>query len=218
MVITSAFVLAYFHFRSTKKIYEITNVEGETKVLRDGDFTTISQEELVPGDVVKLSPGTRYCDMVLLSGETIVDESALTGEATPTAKASLEPSSAIYDYSLHKRQTISAGTSILECSEAATALVLSTASYTTKGQLLREIISFRRHRFKFDDEVLLALFILFCVALFGFCMVLYFVADQLVYGWFYGMYVTHKHKSMYTTVMTACSCNCCWLIMSWQCY
>ena len=40
---------------------------------------TLSQEELVPGDVVALSRGLVYTDLVLISAEhLLVDESALT--------------------------------------------------------------------------------------------------------------------------------------------
>jgi cation-transporting ATPase 13A2 len=46
----------------------------------------VSSTELVPGDVVLLDAGVLPCDMVLLSGECIVDENMLTGESVPVRK------------------------------------------------------------------------------------------------------------------------------------
>ena len=47
---------------------------------------------VVPGDVVVLKQGVNYCDMVILSADhIIVDESALTGEATSVVKTEIDP-------------------------------------------------------------------------------------------------------------------------------
>jgi hypothetical protein len=48
--------------------------------------TQVSSMELVPGDVVLLEAGALPCDMVLLTGECIVDENMLTGESVPVRK------------------------------------------------------------------------------------------------------------------------------------
>lgn len=40
----------------------------------------VSSRVLVPGDVVVLLPGTTTCDMVLLQGNCLVEESSLSGE------------------------------------------------------------------------------------------------------------------------------------------
>ena len=48
-------------------------------MLRDGAFITPPSTRLLPGDVVALKPCMLPCDLVLLSGECIVDENMLTG-------------------------------------------------------------------------------------------------------------------------------------------
>lgn len=51
--------------------------------------TTVSSEELVPGDVVNIMQENLTlfpADMFLLSGDAIVNESMLTGESVPIAK------------------------------------------------------------------------------------------------------------------------------------
>jgi magnesium-transporting ATPase (P-type) len=167
-------------------------VHGKTTVLRDGEYVDLDQEHLVPGDILKLKPGVAYCDMVLVSGgATLVDESALTGEATPQSKKPLnriEPELAKNRYSSldHKRNTISAGTTILETDDSV-GIVTQTGSHTAKGELLRDIFSFRRHNFKFDKEVYIVIGILLLYAIVMFNITVYFIEDAAVYGWFYGM-------------------------------
>ena len=53
-------------------------------VLRDGLWKTISANELVPGDIVKISLGTVVAaDVHLLNGSVLLDQSMLTGESMP---------------------------------------------------------------------------------------------------------------------------------------
>src|ERR1700722_7161442 len=53
-------------------------------VRRDGTWKTIPAEELVPGDVIKLSlGGVAAADAHLTSGEVLLDQSMLTGESVP---------------------------------------------------------------------------------------------------------------------------------------
>src|ERR1700733_4098467 len=53
-------------------------------VRRDGTWKTIPAEELVPGDVIKLSlGGVVAADAHLTAGEVLLDQSMLTGESVP---------------------------------------------------------------------------------------------------------------------------------------
>ena len=161
------------------------------RVLRGGEFTDISVRDVVPGDIVVIKPGTMYCDLVVVQAQQIVvDESALTGEANPVTKIELDPStkSATYNVNLHKSNTISAGTVVIEVreDEKNLGLVLKTGSFTTKGELLTDVLSYERHKFKFDDEVKVVLFILLLEAILLLGLVFYFLQDQWVYAWFYG--------------------------------
>ena len=189
VVLSSGLAVAWCQYRTQRNLYRLTHVEGMVTVRRDGDFQLVDQKDLVPGDVVKLDAGVVYCDMVLVtSAALLVDESALTGESTPQAKAPIHPTDhAIqYDSQYHKRHTIWAGTSVLQA-EHSIAVVTKTASYTTRGELLREIFLFQRHRFKFDTEIKIVIFILVMYAAVGFSLVMHFIDDSAVTGWFYGM-------------------------------
>lgn len=148
----------------------------------------VDQTNIVPGDIVKLELGFTHCDMVLLTGEAVVDESALTGEATPQAKSPIDArSDRVYDPKLHKKNSISAGTRVLECDDAL-AVVMNTASYTMKGELLREIISFRQHAPKMESELPIAAAILAIWASFFYIIVMiYSTNNEPVIAWSLGM-------------------------------
>ncbi|WP_443189775.1 heavy metal translocating P-type ATPase [Methylobacterium sp. Leaf94] len=58
------------------------------RVIRDGVETEVAQASLRRGDVVRVRPGERVAaDGVLVSGASYVDESMITGESVPVAKA-----------------------------------------------------------------------------------------------------------------------------------
>jgi magnesium-transporting ATPase (P-type) len=151
-------------------------------------------KEVVPGDVVVIQQGEIYCDMVLLKGNRLlIDESALTGESTPVVKTILDTAArkVKYDRMKHKGNTVMAGTFVLELDEdeKCLGLVMTTGSFTGKGELLSEVLSYERHKLKFDDDVLLVLFILLVEMIVLVSLVFNFLNDSWVFSWFYGIYV-----------------------------
>ena len=57
----------------------------------------IDSEELLPGDVVIVPQGMILpCDLILLTGSAIVNESMMTGESTPVMKTGLPFTNEIY--------------------------------------------------------------------------------------------------------------------------
>jgi sodium/potassium-transporting ATPase subunit alpha len=62
---------------------------SNSKVLRDGNFTQISPEKLVRGDVVEVISGEKVpADIrIISSNEMKVDNSALTGEVEPLLRS-----------------------------------------------------------------------------------------------------------------------------------
>ena len=134
-------------------------------------------------------PGIAYFDMaVLQSKHLLVDESALTSKVHPIAKSALDPadSELTYDPRKNKSSTLWAGTTILECGEGLgmagdMAVVTKTGSFTAKGELLADVLSYERHKFKFDTEVklILAMLVVEAVVLLGF--VFRFLEDNWEY-------------------------------------
>ena len=90
LVISSNIVVGLLQeVRAKRKLDQITLLTRPTAtVIRDGQEVSVPQEDLVLGDVLKLTPG----DQVMLDGEVLqsrnmtVDESLLTGESDPIPK------------------------------------------------------------------------------------------------------------------------------------
>ncbi len=80
-------------FRAKKAIAALATLAApRTKVVRDGAFAEVETEAVVPGDVLAVGPGSRVAaDARLLSAYSLqADESSLTGESQPAAKAAGE--------------------------------------------------------------------------------------------------------------------------------
>ncbi len=75
--------------KTTDALRGLMNLAPETAVLDiDGVETEVPLEQVKRGDVFIVRPGERIpVDGVVISGETAVDESALTGESVPVDKA-----------------------------------------------------------------------------------------------------------------------------------
>ena len=193
IVVTGAFVVSIFQYKNATNLYRLTQVSGQVNVIRSGKTVTLSQDQLVPGDILSVVPGVAYCDMVLVNtSRVLVDESALTGEAHPVGKVAFDASMAKEEFNEHspnKRNTIFAGTSVIESDESSRAIVLKTASYTARGELIRDIFAYRRNLFKFDTEVPIVVAILFFYACFGWGFAYHWTGEDFEYGWFYGIYV-----------------------------
>ena len=71
------------------------------KVMRSGnenDLTEVDSSDLVPGDVIEIPEMTSMpCDLALLTGSCIVNESMLTGESIPVIKNSIPFINDVYD-------------------------------------------------------------------------------------------------------------------------
>lgn len=190
VVSISGISVSFFLYRNQRKLHSLAQINGTVDVLRNESFSTVDYSDLVPGDVIRLSPGIVYSDMVIISGNhVLLDESALTGETSPINKTQLENTEGrqIYDPVTFKKNTIFAGTTINEVGSSSLAVITQTGSYTTKGELLRDILSYHRHVFKFDIEVELVILILFVWAVICFSIVVWMLEDSPVYSWFYGM-------------------------------
>jgi len=83
------FVGFYQEYKSEQSVEALRNLTAhQCSVLREGEFITISTEDLVPGDIVPLESGCRVpADIRLFESVTLhIDESILTGETEPREK------------------------------------------------------------------------------------------------------------------------------------
>jgi magnesium-transporting ATPase (P-type) len=138
------------------------------------------------------------CDMVLLSGGCIVDESGLTGESMPVQKTRV-PSVKEGGDPRHTRHKLYAGTIVREVQgggggggggeggaggesgdvgRIATAVVCSTGISTDKGQLVGKMLFPRPMQFKYDEELTVVIFVLGCYAAVCFGLSVKFMMDS----------------------------------------
>jgi cation-transporting ATPase 13A2 len=189
VVLVAGVTVSFLNYKNEETLYKLTFMSGAVEACRDGEFKIVDHEDLTPGDILALSPGVAFCDMIFISGASlVVDESALTGESKPLSKTPIDQVdfNSVYDSNTHKRQTIMAGTTILDCTKGSLGLVIKTGSFTTKGEMLHEILSYQRHKFKFDVEVQLVLVILLFYGVFGFLMTGFvLIIQSWIYGWFF---------------------------------
>jgi len=74
--------------RSSDAIKSLMGLQAKTAlVIRDGKEMNISTDEVIPGDIVLVKPGTKVpVDGEVVAGSSSVDESMLTGESIPVEK------------------------------------------------------------------------------------------------------------------------------------
>ncbi len=92
MIISLVSVGKYLEARSRMRTNDslrklLSLAPDEASVIRDGVEHRIPSSELVVGDIVLIRPGSKVpADSTVISGESTVDESMLTGESVPVSK------------------------------------------------------------------------------------------------------------------------------------
>jgi len=100
--------------RNLHRIKEMAHYSCTVEVLREEGTSPVDSDELVPGDVIVIPEGcVMPCDVTLLTGSAIVNESMLTGESIPVIKSALPYSHDIYDPDKDQKYTIYGGTKVI---------------------------------------------------------------------------------------------------------
>lgn len=102
IVIINALLSFYQEYRAEEALKLIQKrLVMKAKVVRNGQEFMIANTELVPGDIILLDPGDYIpADVRIINGIIEVDESALTGESSPTKKEGIplpEPARNVYE-------------------------------------------------------------------------------------------------------------------------
>nr|CAB3224445.1 probable cation-transporting ATPase 13A3 [Phallusia mammillata] len=170
-----------YHNDITMKVQRQENGENLTK--------DVWGKELVPGDVIVIPQhGAQLaCDVALVSGTCIVNESMLTGESVPITKTPLPRAESemqnVYSADLHKRHTLFCGTEVLQTrfypGELVKGVVVRTAYHTAKGQLVHSILYPKPVDMKLLRDAYRFIGVLFGIAVCGF---IYTVVTQALKG------------------------------------
>lgn len=142
-VIIVGSVAFYQEYRSEEALDALgTLVPPRCNAIRSGQQINILAEELVPGDIVKLTSGDRVpADIRILECNNLcIDESCLTGEVDPSEKTdkSLVGSNINSDSMVSEKKNI-AFMCTLVCSGHAVGIVIGTALKTEFGKAFQEM-------------------------------------------------------------------------------
>ncbi len=130
------------------------------RVLRDGKWIKLPAEELLPGDVIHIRMGDLVpADIKIISGNTLVDQSALTGESQPVDRSDGE---AVYSGSIIKRGEATCKVTATGAASyfGKTAELIKSAK--TKGHLEELILKIVRY-FIIIDGILVALILVYAL-------------------------------------------------------
>ncbi|PLW29716.1 hypothetical protein PCASD_15579 [Puccinia coronata f. sp. avenae] len=179
--------------RNLARMRELSRFTCEVKLLRGAvvGLAAVSTE-LVPGDVIDVSETSLHtfpADLLLLSGDAIVNESMLTGESVPVSKFALPSSNLNLMASLSgdpspalAKHILFCGTNIIRVRKAnqlarskgsvpenaALAMVVRTGFSTTKGALVRSMLFPKPMDFAFYRDSFRFIGALTLIASFGF--------------------------------------------------
>ncbi|TMW55563.1 hypothetical protein Poli38472_010445 [Pythium oligandrum] len=158
VVAISAVINIYTKRRMQASVVEMTSYTTEVNVYRDNAWRVIQSPDVVPGDLVRVSENwVLPCDMVIVRGSTVCDESMLTGESMPVQKFPVpENSHTVYEaMGSGKKHTLFAGTRVLSSgrNEEIHAVVQTTGPNTSKGELIQSILFPLPMRFKYDEHL-----------------------------------------------------------------
>ncbi|KAE8999169.1 putative cation-transporting ATPase 13A3 [Phytophthora rubi] len=158
VVLATATINIYTKRNMQAAVVKMTRYRTEVSVFRDNEWQVLESHMLVPGDVVQVPENwVLPCDMVIVKGSTVCDESMLTGESMPVQKSPIPDHSAtVYDSEVRgKKHTLFSGTRVLSSgrNEDIHAVVQTTGAHTTKGQLIQSILFPVPMRFKYDEHL-----------------------------------------------------------------
>lgn len=191
--ISGGLSIIWVNYNNARILATLVGQAATVTVIRGGERKAVPSTYLVPGDVLEVEPGLNTCDMVLIAGKVVLDESSLTGESMPVAKDAIENRAEKFSTHSHKKAIILAGTTTMQGDKQADpslAMVLSTGGNSEKGVQIRDILFRETPLFKFNYQVRIVVFILGVLAIVcGISTVALLGDKNPAEAWFYAMYV-----------------------------
>lgn len=176
----ASIINSLFETKSTlRRLQDMSKFTCDIRAWRNGFWTQIDSNDLVPGDVFEVDPSMSIipCDALLINGECVVNESMLTGESVPVSKipATRDTVSYLSENFTHPvlaKSFLYNGTKLLKMKssneEPVLAMVLKTGFNTTKGSLVRSMLFPKPTGFKFYRDSFKYIGFMSCIACLGF--------------------------------------------------
>uniref|UniRef100_A0A6B2KWT4 P-type ATPase A domain-containing protein n=1 Tax=Arcella intermedia TaxID=1963864 RepID=A0A6B2KWT4_9EUKA len=178
LVSTSSVI--YNNRKSRERLRQMAIHDTVMDVFREGEWSTVPSEQLYPGDLIRLPTEefTCPCDLVIVSGTVLVDESFLTGESLPVVKTQPEDDKAIFDPEKDKKFSLYSSTKVMNgtpgnANSHVLALVSRTGFRTSKGQVVKAILHTKPYKYPYQQQSLIFLLILTFLGFVLFWIVLY---------------------------------------------
>lgn len=151
MLVTFEVVLVKHQLRNMQEIRRMGNQPYIVQVYRQNKWKSIRSDQLISGDLVSIvrTEHSVPCDILLLRGSCIVDESTLTGESVPQMKEPIDELDCSedrqFDINQDKLHILFGGTKVLQHTAppkepGCIGYVLRTGFHTSQGKLLRTIL------------------------------------------------------------------------------
>jgi len=167
----------YENRKAQLRLRQIAEIKGTSIVRREREdssteSTRIEDREIdityvVPTDHIQICDGMKApCDIIVISGECLVNEAVLTGESIPVAKTTISDGHHMFDCSDSDnfKHLIFCGSTVIRASNCQ-GFVSSTGFSTLKGKLTRSILYPKRTIFKHEIETYKFLIVLLILSL-----------------------------------------------------
>jgi len=170
VAIISACFNVSIKIRNQKAIKAMMEQSSRVTVMRSSQEMEIDSRHIVPGDIVKVESNGWLvpCDLLLLRGAAVSDESTLTGESMPVQR--LAPTEPLKTDGKGQRfpakHVLVAGTEVLQVSDGTWAVATHTGVGTQKGQLMLLILYPPKLLFKYDEQLGVVFLFLITYAIF----------------------------------------------------
>ena len=167
-----------YQTRTSMKALDKLARRERTVVVHRGSVKVINSYELIPGDLIEIPlEGEVPCDIVLISGTCTLNEGMLTGECLPVVKDCIDRSNSLYSVDHDKKNTLYEGTKILQVRSYGAGqvlgIVMRTGFNTMKGKVIRSMLYPKPSEFKFYEDSVKFILLLFCLAIIGFAVSMY---------------------------------------------
>ena len=144
LIFSTIVILLYTLYETQSHIYYVNNLLSyscEVSVRRKNNLVNMNSDNLVPGDII-IIPENDFilpCDVLLITGTCIVNESFLSGEGNPVFKSHIPKNGDKFSKN-DQKYILYSGTKLLQSKNEAIGLVIGVGFDTEKGKLIRSIL------------------------------------------------------------------------------
>ena len=145
VLIISTIIIVIFTFYETQShiyfVNKLVSYSVDVNVRRKMKTINLNSDNLVPGDIVILPENDFIlpCDLLLMTGTCIMNESFLSGESNPVFKSHIPKNGDKFNKN-DTKFILYSGTKILQSKNEAVGLVIGVGFDTEKGKLIRNIL------------------------------------------------------------------------------